>query len=441
MSREPSEAYSGRIRDPHARREAPRDLEAERAALGACLASPVALGAVLSALAEEDFYSERHRLMFRAIARAAEDYKEVDHHVARPYADEETGRALLDLYDSVPTASNATHYAALVKQASVARKTLNAAERIRERCLSPEYAGASSFALSAIEELSREDADAGARTFAATLDEFAALISQRRANRGVTGIRTGIGRLDRALGGLNSGTSYIIAARPGIGKSLVCGQIAQTAASQDYRVLVQTPEMSEVQYLDRLAHGMAGVDYERGREGRITDDEEKRINGAASILAKLPLYFDDHGTQTVSRVRANVMRLKPDLLIVDYLGYMEPDDTRAGRTQQVGQISRGLTRIKADFGIPVVLAAQLNREVEKRHEKRPNLADLRDSGEIEQDADAVMFLHRPGRWDESAPQDELEIHCEKWRFGDLWETTVYLKPGANWLVNERGEAA
>jgi replicative DNA helicase len=421
--------------------KAPYDLEAERAALGACLASPVALSAVLSVLKEEDFYSERHRAMYQAISKAAESHKEVDHHVARPYCDEETGKALLDLYDSVPTASNASHYADQVKIASRARKTLDAADRIRAQCLSDDYAAAPSFALSEIEDLSREDADGGAKTFASSLDEFAALIAQRRKNYGVTGIRTGIGRLDRALGGLNRGTSYIIAARPGIGKSLVAGQIAQTAASQDYRVLVQTPEMSEIQYLDRLAHGMAGVDYEIGREGRITDSEEGRINAAAQILAKLPLYFDDHGTQTVSRVRANVMRLKPDLLIVDYLGYMTPDDPRAGRTQQVGQISRGLTRIKADFNIPVVLAAQLNREVEKRHEKRPNLADLRDSGEIEQDADAVMFLHRPGRWDESAPQDELEIHCEKWRFGDLWQTTVYLKPGANWVVNERGEAA
>jgi len=423
------------------RNVAPHDLEAERAALGACLASPVALSAVLSVLTEEDFYSERHRAMYRAISGAAEDYKEVDHHVARPYCDEETGKALLDLYDSVPTASNASHYAGLVKRASAARKTLDAAERIRDKCLSRDFEGAPAFAMSQVEEISRENTDAGARTFATSLDEFSALISSRRENRGVTGIRTGIGRLDRALGGLNAGASYIIAARPGIGKSLMCGQIAQTAASQDYRVLVQTPEMSEVQYLDRLAHGMAGVDYERGREGRITDHEEGAINAAASVLAKLPLYFDDHGTQTVSRVRANCVRLKPDLLIVDYLGYMTPEDSRAGRTQQVGQISRGLTRIKADFNIPVVLAAQLNREVEKRHEKRPNLADLRDSGEIEQDADAVMFLHRPGRWDENAAQDELEIHCEKWRFGDLWETTVYLKPGANWLVNERGEAA
>lgn len=428
-------------RDTYRNRLAPHDLEAERAALGACLASPVALSAVLSVLTDEDFYSERHRKMYQAISKAAENHKEVDHHVARPYCDEETGLALLDLYDSVPTASNATHYADLVKRASAARQTLGAAERIREMCLSDDYTEAPAFALSQVEELAREDSDSGVQTYAAALEDFAALLKRRRENRGVTGIRTGIGRLDRALGGLNAGTSYILAARPGIGKSLLIGQIAHTAANQGYRVLLQAPEMDKDQYLDRLAHSLAGVDYERGRDGNITDMEETQLNNAAAFIAKMPIYVDDVGTQTVGRIRANVLRYKPDLLLVDYLGYVTADDARAGRTQQVGQISRGLTRIKSDFRIPVVLAAQLNREVEKRHEKRPNLADLRDSGEIEQDADAVMFLHRPGRWDENAPQDELEIHCEKWRFGDLWETTVYLKQGQNWLINQRGDAA
>jgi replicative DNA helicase len=380
-------------------------------------------------------------LMYRAISLAAGDHKRVDHIVARPYADEETGKALLDLYDSVPTASNANLYARDVKLASVARKTLDAAERIKEKCLSNEYRSASAFALSQIEDLTREESDEGAQTYASALDEFAALVKKRREKKGVTGIRTGLSRMDRALGGLNPGASYIIAARPGIGKSLVIGQIAQTAANQGYKVLLQTPEMSKVQYLDRIAHSMAHVNYELAQEGHITDEQERAINGAARIVAKLPIYVDDFGTQTPSRIRANVVRYKPDLLLVDYLQYVAPDSPANSRNQEVGGISRSLTRIKSDFNIPVVLAAQLSRAVEARADKKPNLSDLRDSGEIEQDADAVMFLHRPGRWDESAPQDEMEIHCEKWRFGSLWETTVYLIDGENWLSNERGRVA
>lgn len=422
---------------------APHDLYAERAVLGACLVSPHALTVVLSSLVAEDFYSEEHRRMFRAIYAAAEDHKHVDHVVARPYTDEETGKALLDLYDSVPTASNAALYARDVKKAATARRVLDAADRIKEKCLSDDYADAALFALSQMEGIAGEGADAGARTYAASLAAFQELLSERRKNEGVTGIRTGLSRMDRALGGLNQGSSYVIAARPGVGKSLVIGQIAQTAANQGYRVLLQTPEMSAVQYLDRIAHSLAGVDYESALAGCSDAVQDARVLSAAGVISNLPLYIDDHGTQTVSRVRANVMRFKPDLLLVDYLQYVTPDESfaRAPRSQQVGQVSRGLTRIKSDFDIPVVLAAQLNRALEARQDKRPNLSDLRDSGEIEQDADAVMFLHRPGRWDADAPQDELEIHCEKWRFGSLWQTTVYLKSGANWLLNTRGEVA
>jgi replicative DNA helicase len=419
----------------------PRDLEAERAVLGACLASEAALSVVLSTLSDADFFSDLHREMFSAIKQASEEHGKADHILAAPYAPEKAGRALADLYESVPLASNASHYCSVVKDAAKARRTLDVVEQIRRKCLSDGYREAPEYALSLMEETAREDADKGAHTYQASLEDFAELVAQRRKNEGVTGVRTGISRMDRGLGGLNRGCSYIIAARPGVGKSLIVGQIAQTAANQGYRVLLQTPEMSAVQYLDRLAHSLADVDYERALEGKITATEERHVESAAKMLASLPVYVDDHGTQTVSRIRANVMRYKPDLLLVDYLQYVTPDDTRASRNQQVGQVSRGLTRIKSDFGIPVVLAAQLNRAVEARHDKRPTLADLRDSGEIEQDADAVMFLHRPGRYADDAPQDLLEIHCEKWRFGNLWEAHVYLKPGHNWLINSRGDVA
>jgi replicative DNA helicase len=414
------------------------------------MTSPRALSEVLPRLKAEDFYSEAHRLIYRAIQTAAQEHKEIDHLAVAGVLrgsedfDRVEGRALIfNIIEGVPVSSGAIQWCAAIKRASRARAVLDAADRIKERCLSWDYEDAPQFALAAMEEIAREETDRGASTYADVLDEFAALIGSRRANEGVTGIRTGLSKMDRALGGLNPGISYIIAARPGIGKSLVISQISQTAANQGYRVLIQTPEMSKLQYLDRLAHAMAHVDYEEAQEGIMSDEEEERVNGCAAIIAKLPVYIDDHGTQTPSRIRANVLRYKPDLLLVDYLQYVSPDVPNPSRNQEVGAISRALTRIKSDFHIPVVLAAQLNREVEKRHDKRPTLADLRDSGEIEQDADAVMFLHKPGKWDESKPDDELEIHCEKWRFGSLWETTLYLKtePKENWLINRRGEVA
>lgn len=420
---------------------APRNLEAERAVLGACLVGEAPLAKALSVVGANDFYLDAHREAFRAISAAAEDHKELDRVVIAPYCSAETMQFIRELYDAVPTASNAVLYARDVKRASQARRVLNAADRIKAKCLSGEYEDVPEYALSLMEEIATQATDKGVETYAGAVDEFRALVASRRKNEGVTGIRTGLSRMDRALGGLNKGLSYIIAARPAVGKSLVVGQLAQTAANQGYRVLLQTPEMSAVQYLDRIAHSIAGVDYERGLEGRISAKEEQAINGAAHMLSKLPLYIDDHGTQTAARIRANVLRYKPDLLLVDYLQYVTPDDTRASREQQVAQVSRALTRIKSDFSIPVVVAAQLNRGLESRTDKRPTLADLRESGQLEQDADAVMFLHREARYSDDAPEDELEIHCEKWRFGSTWQTTVYLKPGANWLVNSRGDVA
>lgn len=415
----------------------PRNQEAERAVLGACFASVSAATLVFSSLREGDFFFEGHREAFKALSMAGENHKELDYVVVQPYASEDVAGFLKGLYDAVPTAANTASYISMVKEAARARATLDAAERIREICLSEDFADAPQNAYSLVEEIAREENDRGAQTLGAYVDEFMGLVRERRKRKGVTGIRTGISKMDNALGGLNRGCSYIIAARPGMGKSLVCGQIARTAAEQDYKVLLQTPEMGAVQYLDRLAHTMAYVDYEEAQQGRITDSQEQAIEAAAKLLAKVPLVVDDSGTQLASRVRANVMRHKPDLLIVDYLQYMAPDDPGASRNQQVGQISRHLNRIKGDFGIPVVIAAQLSRALEGRSDKRPMLSDLRDSGEIEQDADAVMFLHRPSRYDDRAPEDLLEIHCEKWRFGSLWETSVYLKPGANWLLNDR----
>lgn len=419
----------------------PRDERAEDYVLGACLVSRAALSQVIPLLEAEDFYFEANRKIYAAIRAASRDHEEIDDVVIRRYADEATREEVFRLIEGVPTASNAGEYAREVKEASLARRVLEASDRIKQRCFSHDYSDAPAYAMGQIQAVSSDTEDEGVAPLGAASGELRELIAARREGKGITGIPTGIKWLDRGLHGLNPGCSYIIAARPGVGKSLVIGQIALHAAYANYRVLLQSPEMSRMQYLDRLAHGAAGVDYERAQNGKITDREESDINAAAGMIGKLPLFVDDYGTQTAARARANVMRHKPDLLLVDYIQYMTPDDARANRNQQVGQVSRDLTRIKSDFHIPVVLAAQLNRDIKSQKDKRPALWDLRDSGELEQDADAVVFLHRESRFDSSAPEDEIEFLCQKFRNGGLWHRTCYLSPGANWVVSERGARA
>ena len=198
--------------------------------------------------------------------------------------------------------------------------------------------------------------------------------------------------------------------------------------------------MSAIQYLDRFACYVAGLDYFRIQEGRFTDDEEGDLRVAARTIAGLPLEVDEYGSQPVERVRANIERHEPELVVVDYLQYLNADDLRANRNQQVGQVSRDLARLKGDYNIPVVIAAQLNRASEHRgKDSEPILSDLRDSGELEQDADIVMFIHRPDMNDpDVSPEDEtVKILCRKNRMGQLWHTNVRFVSGQQWLQDNQ----
>lgn len=281
----------------------------------------------------------------------------------------------------------------------------------------------------------------GAATFGYVSQTFRNLLDLRLKQGGITGIKTGIPKIDAGTHGLNRGYSYIVAARPNVGKSLLAGQIALTAALRGHRVLLQTPEMSAVQYLERFACYIAEVDYFRTQDGEIAQVEYEQLNATADFIDRLPILVDEYGTQPIERIRQNIERHEPDLLVVDYLQYLAADDRKSNRTQQVGQISRDLSTLKSDYNIPVVVAAQLNRGIEHRDkESEPQLSDLRDSGELEQDADVVMFIHRPDRNspDVEPEDEEIRILCRKNRMGTLWHTTVRFVKGQQWFSDHLG---
>lgn len=277
----------------------------------------------------------------------------------------------------------------------------------------------------------------GAASFAYIADDYARWLYTLGESKGVTGIRTGLARLDQNLYGLNKGCSYIFAARPSVGKSLLCGMTALTAARQGYRVLLQSPEMSARQYAHRLICYMANVDYFASMRGENSEDENNRCLKAMLELSSLPIAIDEVSSQHTKRIREEVERHEPDLLIVDYLQFLRPDDPRAPRVNQVGQISRDLTSIKGDYDIPVLLAAQLNRAIEHRGKSEPMLSDLRDSGEVEQDADAVLFLHRPDMGDKDPADEEIKLLCRKNRAGQLFNVELSFVKGQQWLTDKR----
>lgn len=279
----------------------------------------------------------------------------------------------------------------------------------------------------------------GAAGFGYIADDYADWLYTLRNSKGVTGIRTGIARLDQSIYGLNKGCSYIIAARPSVGKSLLCGMTALVAARQGHRVLLQSPEMSSRQYAHRLICYMANVDYFASMNGKNTEADDDRCLKAMLELASLPIAIDEISSQSTKRVREEVERHEPDLLIVDYLQFLRPDDPRAPRVNQVGQISRDLTSIKGDYNIPVLIAAQLNRGVEHRGPtSEPMLSDLRDSGELEQDADAVVFLHRPDMGKKDPYDEEIKLLCRKNRQGQLFNVDLSFVRGQQWLTDQHG---
>lgn len=275
----------------------------------------------------------------------------------------------------------------------------------------------------------------GAGSMSLYISESRAMRRLMRQGGGVTGIRCGLDRIDKGLHGFNKGHLYYFAARPSEGKSVLIGQFALIAAQQGHRVLLQSAEMAAFQYLQRMAYYHAEVSYFRGMNGKTREEEEKLVDAAEEDIGALPLTVDDLGSQNIDRIRRNIEQHEPDILFVDYLQYLVPDDPRASRTQQVGQLSRDLARIKGDYNIPVVAAAQLNRKAEERTDRRPMMSDLRDSGEIEQDADAIVLIHRPNRFKKEEEDNLIELDCQKFRPGITWFAEFYFVPDQMFITD------
>jgi replicative DNA helicase len=425
--------------------QVPKNIPAEEKAIAACLShNERARSIVLSMLTAKDFYSEVYRLIFAAIEKAElnrEEYEKVNDSNVSRYLDRDALKDIVkQIYESFPTGSNAHLYARDVLAASKARRAMDISDRLKASLgsgISEEYPQSVHAAYSDLGELISNDPHSRrAIPVSGDLEDMAQWLHRCRTNEGVTGIRTGLAHIDNALKGLQPGRLYVLAGRPGSGKSLLVGQIGLEAARQGNRVLLCSPEMDRFEYLRRLACAAAGVSAEDVEDGKFSAEDQARILEEADKMSGLDFLVYDHGSQTVQDIRAQIMRHQPDLLIVDYLQRLMPEDRRVGRYEQVSQISFDLDRIKKDFHIPVVAAAQLNRSVDSRNDKRPVMSDLRDSGTIEQDADAIGMLYRPGHYDSDEDPNVIKFGLEKNRHGSLWHDNLYTDE-ALWIRDNR----
>ena len=425
----------------------PHNLDAEAAVLGAILLSDRTLHHVTlqTGLTAEHFYSESHRLVFAAMRTLFNEGAPVDQVTVASQLRREGkfeaagGEAAIDqLYASVPNAANAPQYAANVREAATARRLLSATYEIQQRISSAPGDGRA-----LVEEAERLVFALRANELpgqltslqAAVQAELERLEQEAKNDRAVPGLGTGIRELDHMLGGLHPGRLYVIAARQEMGKSLLVLQIAlHVAFRESARTLFALLEMDDAETAQRYLAMESGVSPERLRLGKVKDEDWKALLDAASTAGRIPLELLDDSHVSVSSLRAHARQLavrhgQLGLIVVDYLQLMHVEEPSGNRTVDVGNLSRGLKILARELRCPIIAVSQLNRAVEARPDKRPKLADLRETGAIEADANVVAMLYRDDYYEpDSERPGEVEIIVRKNRHGE--KGTVYVQQDA-----------
>ena len=418
----------------------PQNLEAEESVLGAMLLSPVAVGTVSEILDASDFYRESHAKMYRAALALWSKGEPVD---AITLANELEERAELEaaggqgrvaeLAALVPAASNVEHYARIVKEMSTLRGLMRAGQEIvrlgQERDaggVGGEVADLVDRAEQIVFELGQQRSTSDFSHIQVLLKESFERITQLyEAGVEITGVPAGFRELDLLTSGFQPGNLVILAARPSMGKSALGLCIAANlGVRHQIPVALFTLEMSKSEVTQRMMCSEAKVESQRLRTGRLAPDDWPRLTAACDRLMKAPIYVDDTGSTTIMELRSKARRLKSrepslGLIIVDYLQLMASDRNVESRVQEVSQISRALKVLARELEVPILAMSQLSRAVEQRHDKRPILSDLRDSGSIEQDSDLVFFVYRDEYYmgEESDQQGIAEVILAKHRNG------------------------
>jgi replicative DNA helicase len=415
----------------------PHNLEAEESVLGSMLLSKTAVGEALEILQPEDFYREAHASICETIRDLFAQGEPVD---AITCAEELRRRGLLEgvggaafihtLVSSVPTAANALYYARIVSEHAVLRRLIEAATTIAQDAFDvPEdVENAVNRAEEAIFAVASRRVHQDFRPIRDLLSEsmeHIELLSTRQED--VTGVPTGFTDLDRLLSGMQPGNLILVAARPAMGKSTFAVNVAQHVAQNAGRpAVVFSLEMSWMEIVQRLICAEARIDTTKIRNGRMGEAEWRRVSHAVGRLAEAPLFIDDTPSISMGEIRAKCRRLKAKhglgLIVVDYLQLMTSTRRIENRVQEVSDISRTMKILAKELEVPVMAVSQLSRQPEQtgggNKPRRPRLADLRESGALEQDADVVMFVYREDYYDpQSEKKGEAEIIVEKHRNG------------------------
>src|SRR5437870_1768688 len=429
---------------------APHSLEAERALLGSVLLDNGALNVAIGIIGKDDFFSEGHRAIFVKMEELSGRNRTIDlvtliEEISKEGLLEKLGGAanIASLTDGVPIGnySSVAEYCRIVKEKSLLRQLINASNNVISRCFeaSEDAEVLIDLAQSEIFEIAGERVQSGFRRVHEVVKEsFGTIDVLFDRGQRVTGVETGFADLDNMTSGLQPGELIIIAARPSLGKTALALNIAAHAATQGKVVGLFSLEMSKESLVIRLLCSEGRIDSHKLRTGFASQEDWTKMTRAVGRLAEAPLFIDDTPALSIMQIRAKARRLQAErkqveLLIVDYLQLVTGHGRFENRTQEVSYISRGLKSIAKELHVPVVALSQLSRAPEAGKGREPQLTDLRDSGSIEQDADVVIFIHRPSPRGDGAELNEpgvvTELNIGKQRNGPTGPfKLVFLKP-------------
>lgn len=390
----------------------PHNLEAERAILGAILLDDSALLAVFETLKPQDFYLDSHRKVFEKMIHLMNTSRPIDlvtlkDELQRSNELESVGGAayLAGLTDGLPRAMNIEHYAQIVKEKSTLRRIIQISNEAMTRSYKDEEPAEEILhhVEKGVFDIANQQFHSSFSSITPIVDDVYKHIEELFNKKApVTGLETGFVDLDRMTAGLHPSDLIIVAARPGLGKTSLCLNIAQHAAIRNSKCVgIFSLEMSKEQLVKRLLCSEARIDAHRINTGFLNKEDWNRLSRASGDLSETKIFIDDTASINIPELRSKSRRLSLehglDLLIVDYLQLMSGSTQRyENRTQEISQISRGLKGIAKELKVPLIAVSQLSRAIESRHgeHRRPQLSDLRESGSIEQDADVVMFIYR-----------------------------------------------
>ena len=415
--------------------------EAERAVLGGLMLETHRFDTVIQVITETDFQGKDHQIIFESMSELVNENKPLDPLTVSEKLDNSNNlnrvggkNYLIELATSTPSAANLEAYAEIIRQRSISRKLMQANSEITDLINNPQGQNgeelldhAERLIFSLNDETSQNDSSLQSmkELIPSTMDRLHELSNKKG---GLIGSSTGFTDLDKKLQGIQNGDLIIVAGRPSMGKTSFAMNIAENVLTNDDTdgaVLIFSLEMPGESLTTRMLSGMSKLDQQNVRSGMLRDDQLKILLEEGERLKNLPLWIDDSSLLTPMELRAKARRLARSegglsLIVVDYLQLMQLPTSAENRVNQISEISRALKSLAKELDVPVIALSQLNRAVEQRPNKRPIMADLRDSGAIEQDADVILFIYRDEVYNEDSEQgNKAEIIIGKQRNGPI----------------------